>query len=282
MANQPTSFRHPFHLPESVDPQVAAALRYLHNGMKDVNDAVVAMVPKLGTGAKVVASSSSPQTVVVASGGSTPGTSSVGTVNQQYGTNYAIRNSDFGALVVLGNPAPVALSLDNTLVTNPFYCVVENIGVGLVTVTPVSGTVNSAASITLPSLQPLIVFFDGINWWATTLPKFAQTIAAVTSNWLRSYDAATGLFTASQPAYSDLTGTPTVPGPSSTVPMVESGTGAVGTGTTYARADHVHPLNASLPGLPVYANNAAAVTGGLAVGALYRTGVDPDFVAVVH
>lgn len=34
--------------------------------------------------------------------------------------------------------------------------------------------------------------------------------------------------------------------------------------------------------LPVYANNAAAVTGGLAVGRLYRTGGDPDAVCVVH
>jgi hypothetical protein len=35
-------------------------------------------------------------------------------------------------------------------------------------------------------------------------------------------------------------------------------------------------------GLPVYANNAAAVAGGLAVGAFYRTGADPDPVCVVH
>jgi hypothetical protein len=34
--------------------------------------------------------------------------------------------------------------------------------------------------------------------------------------------------------------------------------------------------------LSVYANNAAAVTGGLAVGTFYRTGGDPDLVCVVH
>lgn len=38
----------------------------------------------------------------------------------------------------------------------------------------------------------------------------------------------------------------------------------------------------SLVGLPVFATNAAAITGGLAIGGLYRTGADPDFVAVVH
>jgi len=34
--------------------------------------------------------------------------------------------------------------------------------------------------------------------------------------------------------------------------------------------------------LPVYANNAAAVAGGLTPGDFYRTGTDPDYVCVVH
>jgi hypothetical protein len=37
-----------------------------------------------------------------------------------------------------------------------------------------------------------------------------------------------------------------------------------------------------IPSLPVYANNAAAAAGGLSVGSFYRTGGDPDLVAVVH
>ncbi len=35
-------------------------------------------------------------------------------------------------------------------------------------------------------------------------------------------------------------------------------------------------------GLPIYANNAAALAGGLTIGAFYRTGADPDPVCVVH
>lgn len=35
-------------------------------------------------------------------------------------------------------------------------------------------------------------------------------------------------------------------------------------------------------GIPVFANNAAAITGGLSVGALYRTGGNPDPVCIVH
>lgn len=36
------------------------------------------------------------------------------------------------------------------------------------------------------------------------------------------------------------------------------------------------------PNLPVYANNAAAIAGGLVVGDFYRTGGNPDTVCVVH
>lgn len=40
--------------------------------------------------------------------------------------------------------------------------------------------------------------------------------------------------------------------------------------------------NISLPSLPIYANNSAAITGGLSAGMLYRTNGDPDPVCVVH
>jgi hypothetical protein len=53
-------------------------------------------------------------------------------------------------------------------------------------------------------------------------------------------------------------------------------TGYVGIGTTTPHA------KLAVVGLVVYANNAAAITGGLAAGDFYRTGSDPDLVAVVH
>jgi len=52
--------------------------------------------------------------------------------------------------------------------------------------------------------------------------------------------------------------------------------GNVGIGTTAPTS----PLQ--VVGLPVYANNAAAIAGGLTAGAFYRTGGDPDPVCVVH
>ena len=52
--------------------------------------------------------------------------------------------------------------------------------------------------------------------------------------------------------------------------------GNVGIGTTDPKSI-LHVI-----GLPVYANNAAAVAAGLTAGAFYRTGGDPDPVCVVH
>lgn len=41
-------------------------------------------------------------------------------------------------------------------------------------------------------------------------------------------------------------------------------------------------ITISTVGLPIFANNAAAIAGGLVAGDLYLTGSDPDFAAVVH
>ena len=52
--------------------------------------------------------------------------------------------------------------------------------------------------------------------------------------------------------------------------------GRVGIGTTEPHS------KLAVVGFPSYANNAAAIAGGLTVGDLYRTGADPDVVCVVH
>jgi hypothetical protein len=44
----------------------------------------------------------------------------------------------------------------------------------------------------------------------------------------------------------------------------------------------VDQLLSRFENLSIYANNAAAITGGLSVGGFYRTGADPDVVCVVH
>ncbi len=54
------------------------------------------------------------------------------------------------------------------------------------------------------------------------------------------------------------------------------GSGNVGIGTT-APKSALHVI-----GLPIHANNAAAIAGGLTAGAFFRTNADPDTVCVVH
>jgi len=54
-------------------------------------------------------------------------------------------------------------------------------------------------------------------------------------------------------------------------------TGNVAIGTTATPTSKLQVV-----GLPVYANNAAAIAGGLTIGAFYRTGGDPDVVCIVH
>lgn len=65
-------------------------------------------------------------------------------------------------------------------------------------------------------------------------------------------------------------------------------TAVVGNISFVATAGQVNFNSGSSPpkykfiGLPVFANNAAAIAGGLQAGNFYRTGADPDPVFVVH
>jgi len=55
-----------------------------------------------------------------------------------------------------------------------------------------------------------------------------------------------------------------------------------GGGTLSVIGGPLQTQNLRVMALPVYANNAAAVAGGLTPGDFYRTGTDPDYVCVVH
>jgi hypothetical protein len=85
----------------------------------------------------------------------------------------------------------------------------------------------------------------------------------------------TGAF--NQVAYANVTGTPTVPAPSSTTPAMD-GTAAIGTGTTYARNDHVHPSDTSrmAVGAAPTAHAASHKSGGSDVIALDTLAVPTD------
>jgi hypothetical protein len=174
MSNSPTSFRFPFQLPEGdetaqVHPLVAQAIRYSFSGIIDLQNAIEKLNTKVAPAVKAAAAAS---TATTAGGSSTSFTVNVGGVNDQSGNvSYALAQSDFGAIIIVDTSSPFALSLNNG-VGAPFYAVIENLGNGLLTATPVTGQVNGAGTFTLESGQSGLAYFDGTNWWITTLPQY--------------------------------------------------------------------------------------------------------------
>jgi hypothetical protein len=91
----------------------------------------------------------------------------------------------------------------------------------LFTVSVANATTTPALSFTLSNAAAHTFF--GNNTGSTAAPGFvsitaadlpgvfAQTVANASHKWLNSYDSSTGLFTQTQPDYSDLTGLPTLP-----------------------------------------------------------------------
>lgn len=65
--------------------------------------------------------------------------------------------------------------------------------------------------------------------------------------------------------------------------LFESGSGTMlWDSVTLTEVPMIVQTDFGVTGLPVYANNAAAISGGLIVGMFYRTGGNPDPVCVVH
>lgn len=139
------------------------------------------------------------------SGGVTP-IMGLGGVNDQSGvTAYTTTVADNGVILILDDASPVAVTL-STGVTSPWLIFINNLGVGLVTLTPSSGTINGGATFTIPFDYSSIVAFDGTNFWATVLPVVPVNTPAVAHEFFTAYNAVTGAFTQAQPAFTDVSG----------------------------------------------------------------------------
>jgi hypothetical protein len=238
---------------------VAMAIRYAFTGILDVNNAIAALNTKVGPAVAAAAATTS----TTGGGGTETITANVGGVNNQTGnTSYTIVAADFGSLIICDTSSPFALTLAN-VVGSPFYAVIENLGTGVVTCTPQSGTVNNVSSVELISQQSGLLYFDGADFWITTLPQYL--LGGYTGTGAVVLDS--GAFLIS----------PILDG---TI-IIDSGSNVqCDSGSQFTNATLVGVT--SIKGLPIYANNAAAITGGLAVGNLYRTGANPDTICVVH
>jgi hypothetical protein len=129
---------------------------------------------------------------------------SLGKVNNQSGvTAYTVQTTDNGALVLLSDASPVAVTL-NSVVTAPYLVFITNLGAGTVTLTPTLGNVNGGATFTMLQNYTSMVFFDGTNWWASSLPVVPVNTPAIAHEFFTAYNATTGVFTQAQPTEADV------------------------------------------------------------------------------
>jgi hypothetical protein len=101
--------------------------------------------------------------------------------------------------------AAVAVTLTAT-VAAPWFMSVVNLGAATAVFTPSSGTINNLATLDIGPNGGAFIYFDGTSFWAPFIPIVPATKTVVAHQWLASYDASTGLFTQTQPAFSDISG----------------------------------------------------------------------------
>ena len=200
----PTSLRYPFELKGQPD-EVVQAHRYAFQGLVDLNQAVVSLKSQVATNKQTIT------TVTSTGGGPIPPSPpfpfpGLGAINDQTGnTTYTVASTDNGILLILSDASPVAVTLNSAL-TTPYFLFATNLGVGLVTFTPTTGLINGAATYTLAKGYLALIAFDGTNWKTSATLIVPQSAGPTTHEWLASYDATTGVFTLTQPAFSDISG----------------------------------------------------------------------------
>ena len=147
-------------------------------------------------------------------GGGGGTTTATGTpVNNQSGqTSYSTVSGDNNALIVFSDASAIAVTLNSQ--STPWSCFIANIGAlgaGTVTLTPFTGTISYAGNPGATSMPLLptycaLVAFDGTNWWGWTEPIVPVGFSAISHQFLTAYDAVTGMLSAAQPAFTDISG----------------------------------------------------------------------------
>lgn len=117
--------------------------------------------------------------------------------NAQTGTTYTIISTDRGRHITFSNASAVAVTCPIASAT-PFnlsgYVIVENIGAGLVTITPTTSTINGAATLVLQTGEAYLITSDNTNYRALAMghSTVAETDFVAGSDTLDMLDASTG------------------------------------------------------------------------------------------
>lgn len=175
MSTTPIISRFPFESQiESMPPEHRYVIRNLWNSVTDAQNAVPilkaqidAHTTSIAANTTAITNNSSSQTIIQQIGGS------LGQVNNQTGnTTYATTQADEGAFIILSDASPIAVTLtSDPSIQLPWETSFLNLGVGLATLTPATGTINGLASLTLPQNGYVTVSFDGTNFWLGPPPQ---------------------------------------------------------------------------------------------------------------
>lgn len=183
-------------------------------------------------------------------------------VNAQTSTAYTIAASDRSKLVTLSNAASIAVTLPVAGASFPagWVAQITNQGVGVVTITPTTSTIDGASSLVLGTKQGITLVSDGTNYFTIRGVGAITPTTAVTHQFVTAI-ASTGAGTLAQPAFTDISGVASaaqLPNPSaSTLGGVES----------YSAVTHQFLTSISTSGVPVSAQPAFADISGVATAA---------------
>ena len=165
--------------PDVIDeagPKTHFALTVAQNAIQDHDRALISLKKQVDAmssgsgGSSGGGGGSTPTTPVTPPPPTTP---TLGTVTVVTAPTYVTQTSDYGGIVVFNSAVPMAVEL-NFAVAMQWFATYENIGAGLVTMTPTAGfgaLVNGAASISISTNSGCVVYFDGANFWALTVPS---------------------------------------------------------------------------------------------------------------
>lgn len=172
----PTSFRLPFSVDESVDAGVVQNLRYNTSSIVDLNQAIVALKSQVDSAKSTATSAVSKAESITSSGvtafntlaGNVTFFPRLGYVNDQLGNPaYTTQATDNGGKIIVGDSSAVAVTL-NAGVGTPWFTIIDNDSSAVANLTPSSGTLYGPNHI--PAGGFGVVYFDGIAFWAGIAP----------------------------------------------------------------------------------------------------------------
>ncbi len=151
-------------------------------------------------------------------------------INAQVGTTYTVVSTDCSKLITFSNASAVAVSLPQGTGTFAGCSLdVENLGVGTATITPVTSTINGAATLTILTNQGCSITSDGTNYQVSACTAVAPGGSSAFSSLTSGTNTAAAMLVGTGASLA-ATGTGTITATSTTEPINAQ------TGTTYTIA----------------------------------------------